>query len=246
MARGSGGAGAVKHKGNRFCVNRDPRAHQPLSPFFFLPPSHFSFYPLLPRAILSSRICDHQHAKWIKFLDYTFRSPFLYSLPIPIPERLAPRVPGPRRRPVSRRPYPRLFLRTYEYLYRARSPSSVFPPALLPFTLFAPLFFSPLPPKETSRFPLSYAPTRGRSFRIWRFYGAPMHCTSYSEYIDLPAIVSIRSLFLGIVRFSYVQSKISGNIGMSVPYPIWEHTFGRHWRYPMSAILFHFLLNRTF
>lgn len=93
MARGSGGAGAVKHKGNRFCVNRDPRAHQPLSPFFFLPPSLFSFYPLLPRAILSSRICDHQHAKWIKFLDYTFRSPFLYSLPIPIPERLAPSRP---------------------------------------------------------------------------------------------------------------------------------------------------------
>lgn len=28
---------------------------------------------LLLRAILSSRICDHQHAKWIKFLDYTFR-----------------------------------------------------------------------------------------------------------------------------------------------------------------------------
>lgn len=31
---------------------------------------------LLPRAILSSRICDHQHAKWIKFLDYTLRRPF--------------------------------------------------------------------------------------------------------------------------------------------------------------------------
>ena len=30
----------------------------------------------LPCAILSSRICDHQHAKWIKFLDYTFRRPF--------------------------------------------------------------------------------------------------------------------------------------------------------------------------
>lgn len=30
----------------------------------------------LLRAILSSRICDHQHAKWIKFLDYTFRRPF--------------------------------------------------------------------------------------------------------------------------------------------------------------------------
>ena len=82
--------GAVRHKGNRFCVNRDPRARQPLSSFFFLP-FPFSFYPLLPRAILSFRICDHQHAKWIKFLDYTLRSPFLYLLPIPILGRLAPR-----------------------------------------------------------------------------------------------------------------------------------------------------------
>lgn len=57
-------------------MNRDPRTFL----FFFLPSLSFSFvlstlsfYPLLSRAILSSRICDHQHAKWIKFLDYTFR-----------------------------------------------------------------------------------------------------------------------------------------------------------------------------
>lgn len=141
-------------------MNRDPRAHQPLSlslsllSFSTLP----LFYPLLPRAILSSRICDHQHAKWIKFLDYTFRSPFLYPLPIPIPGRLSRPSPSPRsrRRPVSRRPYPRLFLRTYEYLYtRTVSLHPCFRPLFL-FTFFVPfLFFS----KERSCFLPSRAPT---------------------------------------------------------------------------------------
>lgn len=36
-AGGVGGTGAVRHKGNRFCVNRDPRARQSVfSLFFFL------------------------------------------------------------------------------------------------------------------------------------------------------------------------------------------------------------------
>lgn len=125
--------GAVRHKGNRFCVNRDPRACQPLSSFFFLP-FLFSFYPLLPRAILSSRICDHQHAKWIKFLDYTFRSPFLYLLPIPILGRLTPP------RPLSSLPSriaPTVFqiVSPHEYLYHAQYPPSVFPLALSLYTL---------------------------------------------------------------------------------------------------------------
>lgn len=76
---------------------------------------------------MSSRICDHQHAKWIKFLDYTFRRPFFtrFSLPIPIPGRAPPshrhhcRLQQPLSPPaslfvplVSVRSYSRLFLRT--------------------------------------------------------------------------------------------------------------------------------------
>lgn len=66
---------AARHKGNRFCVNRDPRAPTGEPAFsFFLTSSLAPHATAL--AILSSRICDHQHAKWIKFLDYTFRRPF--------------------------------------------------------------------------------------------------------------------------------------------------------------------------
>lgn len=92
-ARGSGG------EAQRESILCESRSARPPAAFSFLfPPLLFSFYPLLPRAILSSRICDHQHAKWIKFLDYTFRSPFLYSLPIPIPGRPSrPRTSSPSR-----------------------------------------------------------------------------------------------------------------------------------------------------
>lgn len=74
------------------------------SPSFSL--CSFSFYPVLPRAILSSRICDHQHAKWIKFLDYTFCRPFFtrFRFLYPVSSSF---LPSPRvtacRRPVSRR-----------------------------------------------------------------------------------------------------------------------------------------------
>lgn len=139
------GSGGEAQRESILCESRSARPPAALS--FSLSLLSFStlplFYPLLPRAILSSRICDHQHAKWIKFLDYTFRSPFLYPLPIPIPGRLSRPSPSPRsrRRPVSRRPYPRLFLRTYEYLYtRTVSLHPCFRPLFL-FTFFVPLLF---------------------------------------------------------------------------------------------------------
>lgn len=66
---------AVRHKGNRFCVNRDPCAPTSRAFSFFLT-CPFALPHATALAILSSRICDHQHAKWIKFLDYTFRRPF--------------------------------------------------------------------------------------------------------------------------------------------------------------------------
>lgn len=188
-ARCSVDARAVRHKGNRFSVNRDPRA--PTSRFLLSFSSLPLFYPLLPRAILSSRICDHQHAKWIKFLDYTFRSPFLYSLPIPIPGRFTlhyPQISSPSRiaPTVSQIVSPHLRIS----IPRAHYPPSVFLPtpshsSFLSFFRRKILFSSVLC-------------SCGRSFRIWRFYGAPMHRSSYSEYIDLPAIISSRSLFLGM------------------------------------------------
>lgn len=65
----------------------ESRSARPPAAFSFFPalsasllacpsPALFLSFSSLPRAILSSRICDHQHAKWIKFLDYTFRRPF--------------------------------------------------------------------------------------------------------------------------------------------------------------------------
>lgn len=178
----------MRHKGNRFSVNRDPRA--PTSRFLLSFSSLPLFYPLLPHAILSSRICDHQHAKWIKFLDYTFRSPFLYSLPIPIPGRLTlhyPQISSPSRiaSTVSQIVSPHLRISIPRAVSSIRVSAHSFSFFVLSFFRRKVLFSSVLC-------------SCGRSFRIWRFYGAPMHHSSYSECIDLPAIISSRSLFLGM------------------------------------------------
>lgn len=69
-AAGGGGGGEAQRESIRPVESRS-------TSFGWLassPPSSTPSPP--PRAILSSRICDHQHAKWIKFLDYTFRRPF--------------------------------------------------------------------------------------------------------------------------------------------------------------------------
>lgn len=123
----------------------ESRSHAPTSRFLLLflssprpPPPHsfpvslsFSLYPLLPRAILSSRICDHQHAKWIKFLDYTFRRPLSLPVSDSYTRSLAPRrsslVATFRIAPtISQIVSPH----TYEYLYRLQYPPPVSPPVL--------------------------------------------------------------------------------------------------------------------
>lgn len=70
------GAGSEAQRESILCESRSARAHQPLSPSFSLLFSLTLSLYATALAILSSRICDHQHAKWIKFLDYTFRRPF--------------------------------------------------------------------------------------------------------------------------------------------------------------------------
>lgn len=178
---------AVRHKGNRFCVNRDPRA--PTKPAF----SFFLTSSLAPHAtalaILSSRICDHQHAKWIKFLDYTFRRPFFTRF----------RFLYPASRPVRYRTRPSRIAR------RDRIPDCFSAPTNIrtTCTIFHPCSFDPLPCLALSLYSLFLFPclffpanllrsstlflAHGRSFQIWRrFYSVPMHRSSYSEYIDLP------------------------------------------------------------
>lgn len=122
-----------------------------------------------------------------------FPSPFLYSLPIPIPGfslPLRPRPldsppsPPPRRHPVSCRfPYSRLFLRTYEYLYGIHCTVSFTPVSSRSLFLSPPPCFSsfhPFPPSMASR------RTRGRrSLRIWwSFYSVPAVLNIYRSSCD--------------------------------------------------------------